>query len=411
MMPDFERRLDRYAALLVRVGVNIQPGQRLLLSTDVECAPLARLVTKHAYDAGASLVNVVFSDAPTTRIRLTHAAPDHLSEFPEWRARLWHETAGCGDAFLHVTSEDPALLADLNPDHVDRERLARQTSLRPFSELLRRNAFAWCRAAAPSPAWAARVFPDLPPEDALRRLWDDVFTVCRADAEDPVETWRAHVDDLARRADELNTRRYHALHFRGPGTDLTVGLADAHLWVGGASHTPGGVPIVPNIPTEELFTAPHRARVDGVVRATKPLSLSGTVVEGIELRFEAGRVVEARATRGEEVLVRALDSDDGARFLGEVALVPVSSPVARTGTLFLDSVYDENAACHLAFGASYRENFVGGEALTEDEVATLGGNDSVTHVDFMIGGAEVDVDGLRPDGSVDPLLRDGAWSF
>ncbi|WP_027482997.1 aminopeptidase [Deinococcus pimensis] len=411
MTTDLEGHLDRYAALLVRVGVNLQPGQRLLVSTDVTCAPLARLVTRHAYDAGAPLVNVVFTDAPSTRVRLAHAAPESLDHFPEWRAALWRETAERGDAFLHVTSEDPALLDGIDPARVDRERLARQQALRPFSELLRRNAFAWCRAAAPSTAWAARVFPHLRADEAVARLWSDVLEACRADVSDPVAAWRAHLAELEGRADELGARRYGALHFRGPGTDLTVGLADTHVWVGGAARTPGGVRIVPNLPAEEVFTAPHRARVEGVVRATRPLSLSGVLVEGIELRFEAGRIVEARATRGEEVLLRALDSDDGARYLGEVALVPVTSAVARTGTLFLDSVYDENAACHLAFGASYRENFAGGEALSDEEVASLGGNDSVTHVDFMIGGEHVDVDGVREGGARDPLMRGGVWAF
>jgi len=407
----FEERLDRYAALLVYVGVNLQPGQRLLLSADLACAPLARRIAKHAYRAGAPLVNTVWNDAETTRVRFLHAAPDTLTDFPEWRARLWRETARRGDAFLHVTSDDPALLADIPPDLVDRERRGRQSSLLPFSDLMRKNAFAWCRAAAPAPAWATRVFPDLPAQAAVARLWNDVFLANRVDEADPVAAWRVHLRELERRANELTARSYRALHFRGPGTNLEVGLADTHVWVGGASPAPGGVRFAANMPTEELFTAPHRERVNGTVRATKPLSLSGTLVDGIEMRFDAGRIVEARAARGEEVLRRALDTDDGARHLGEVALVPASSPVARTGTLFLDSLYDENAACHLAFGFSFRENFRNGDALSDEDVMRSGGNDSLTHVDFMIGSEQVDVDGIRHDGTREALLRGGDWAF
>nr|WP_183988572.1 aminopeptidase [Deinobacterium chartae] len=407
----FEERLDRYAALLVHIGVNLQPGQRLLLSTDLACAPLARRIAKHAYALGAPLVNTIWNDAETTRMRYLHAEPGTLSEFPEWRARLWHETAERGDAFLHVTSEDPTLLADIDPELVDRERRARQFHLQPFSERMRKNAFAWCRAAAPSPAWAARVFPDLPEQAAVARLWEDIFRANRVDEPDPVSAWRDHLASLQRRADELNARRYRAVHLRGPGTDLEVGLADTHRWVGGASPTPSGVLFAGNIPTEELFTAPHRERVSGTVRSTKPLSLWGTLVEDIELRFEAGRIVSARASRGQEALQRTLDTDAGARFLGEVALVPSTSPVAATGTLFFDSLYDENVACHLAFGYAFRENFERGNDLTDEEVAALGGNDSLTHVDFMVGGAEVDVDGLREDGTREPLLRNGDWAF
>ncbi|WP_022802710.1 aminopeptidase [Deinococcus ficus] len=411
MTAPFERRLERYAELLVRVGVNLQPGQRLLLSADLDAAPLARQVVRHAYLAGAPLVNVIWNDAESTRLRLLHAAPDTLADFPGWRAQLWQDTAERGDAFLHVTSEDPALLAGLAPDLVDRERRGRQRSLQGFADLMRRNAFPWCRAAAPAPAWAARVYPDLPAAQAVSRLWNAVFHANRVDLPDPVQAWRDHLAALEARAALLTARQYRAVHLQGPGTDLEVGLADGHVWVGGASPTPAGVPFAANMPTEEIFTAPHRTRVTGTVRATKPLSLSGTLVEGIEMRFEAGRIVHARADRGEEVLRRALDTDEGARFLGEVALVPGASPVAETGTLFLDSLYDENVACHLAFGYAFQENFAGGDQLTRDEVAARGGNDSLTHVDFMVGSADVTVDGLRGDGSREPLLRDGQWVF
>ena len=407
----FEERLDRYAALLVRIGVNLQAGQRLLISTDLECAPLARLITKHAYQAGAPLVNVIWNDALTARVRFQHADPDTLSTFPQWRADLWRETAERGDAFLHVTSDDPTLLADIDADLIDRERLGRQGPLRPFTELMRRNAFAWCRAAAPSVAWASRVFPGLPADEAVTRLWDHIFTANRVDEPDPVRAWRDHLQSLARRAEILNERRYRTLHFRGPGTDLNVGLAETHLWVGGASPTPAGIFFAGNLPTEELFTAPHRMRVSGTVRASKPLSLSGTVVRDIELRFQDGHIVHAQASEGEAVLQRALETDEGARYLGEVALVSTQSPVAETGTLFLDSLYDENAACHLAFGFSFRENFERGAELNSDEIAVLGGNDSLTHVDVMIGSAHIEVDGIVEDGSRQPLIRGGHWTF
>ncbi|KQR35123.1 hypothetical protein ASF71_16190 [Deinococcus sp. Leaf326] len=330
----FEERLDRYAALLVRIGVNLQAGQRLLISTDLECAPLARLITKHAYQAGAPLVNVIWNDALTARVRFQHADPDTLSTFPQWRADLWRETAERGDAFLHVTSDDPTLLADIDVDLIDRERLGRQGPLRPFTELMRRNAFAWCRGAAPSVAWASRVFPELPVDEAVTRLWDHIFTANRVDEPDPVRAWRDHLQSLARRAEVLNERRYRTLHFRGPGTDLNVGLAETHLWVGGASPTPAGIFFAGNLPTEELFTAPHRMRVSGTVRASKPLSLSGTVVRDIELRFEDGRIVHAQASEGEAALQRALETDEGARTWVRWHSSPPSRQLPRRARFF-----------------------------------------------------------------------------
>jgi len=271
------------------------------------------------------------------------------------------------------------------------------------------DGIAWSGAAAASPAWARLVFPGLPEEEAVAKLWDAIFTAVRLDADDPVAAWRAHTDSLRAKKDVLNAKRYAALRFRAPGTDLRVGLADGHQWDGGSSRTPAGVEFVANMPTEEVFTAPHRERVDGVVRASKPLAYQGTVIEGLELVFERGVVTKAVAAKGQAALDNVLNSDEGARRLGEVALVPASSRIARMGLLFYETLFDENAACHLALGQGYAMTLRDGQRLSPEERLAAGLNQSLTHVDFMTGSAEMDVDGELPSGELEPVMRAGEW--
>src|SRR5690606_9264687 len=281
--------------------------------------------------------------------------------------------------------------------------------MKPYYELSMSDRVAWSGAAAASPAWARRVFPGLPEDEALARLWDAIFHAVRVDAADPVAAWREHTAALLARKERLNERRYAALRFRGPGTDLRVGLADGHQWDGGASYTPGGVEFVANMPTEAGFTAAHRERVDGVVRATKPLAYAGTLIDGIEVTFANGVVTKAVAREGQEALEHVLNTDPGARRLGEVALVPASSPIARTGLLFYETLFDENAACHLALGQGYAMTLQGGQRMSAEERRAAGLNESLTHVDFMIGSDQVDVDGELPSGEHEPVMRAGEW--
>jgi aminopeptidase len=409
----FDQSLRRYAEVIVRVGLNLQPGQRLFvgLSNPIEGAPFVRAVAAEAYRAGARLVDAVWTDDELARLRLRHAPPEALAEFPRWQLEAAREYYERGDAKLDVTGSDPDLLSGADPERVSIYARARADMLRPLQNALVSSRMNWVVAGAATPAWAARVFPDAPGSEAVERLWAAIFAACRVDTPDPVGQWNAHIDDLARRDRYLNARRYAALRYRGPGTDLTVGLADGHQWTSARSLAANGVAFVANIPTEEVFTVPHAERVDGVVTASRPLSYLGQLMDGIVLSFKAGRVVKASATLGEGFLQRLVESDAGAGRLGEVALVPAGSPIARAGHLFFNTLFDENAASHLALGQGIRFAFQHARELTDEDYAQAGCNDSQIHVDFMIGSPHLDVDGVRADGAVEPLMRAGEWAF
>lgn len=405
----FEERLTAYADLLVRVGVNVQPGQKLLVRASTESAPLVRKVAEIAYRVGSPLVDVHWNDDGVTRARFLHGPDGSFSAIPEWRARSMIALAEEGAASLAIASDDPDMLAGTDPDRFSTYLKAWRPAVKAYSDIAMKDGIAWSVAAAAAPAWAKRVFPGLPEAEAVARLWDAIFAATRIHEPDPVGAWRAHTDELKTVKERLNARRFAALRFRAPGTDLRVGLADGHVWDGGVSRTPNGTEFVANMPTEEVFTAPHRANVDGVVRASMPLAYNGTIIDDFELTFEAGRVVRARAGTGQKALENILDTDEGSRRLGEVALVPASSPIAKTGLLFLETLFDENAACHIALGKAYGLTVRGSDGMTPEQQAAVGMNDSLSHVDFMIGSAEMDVDGESRDGTLVPLMRQGEW--
>lgn len=407
----FLQELDRYAEVIVRVGLNLQPGQRLLVRSDIQSAPLVRAAARAAYAAGSPFVDVIWSDEHLALVRVQSAPRDSFGEHARWAPAAAVDYLNSGAALLSIYAATPTLMNGQDPEALSAMMRTNATANRPVSELVQRNASAWAVVAYPTPGWATQVFPDLPVETAVARLWQAIATTCRLDAADPVLAWQQHVRALNARADYMNSRRYQALHFRGPGTDLRVGLADGHLWAGGDSTSERGQPFVANLPTEEIFTLPHRVRVEGFVRATRPLNYGGTLIEGFSLAFEGGRATRSEAETGAAVLQRLLATDEGAAHLGEVALVPDSSPVGRTGLLFANTLFDENAACHLALGNGYRFCVRGGAALSQEEFTAAGGNSSATHVDFMIGSASLDVDGIAPDGGVEPVLRGGEWAF
>jgi len=301
------------------------------------------------------------------------------------------------------------LLSKEDPEKVSRANRAMSKAYRPALELITRHDINWTIVACATPAWAATVFPDLPQDEALARLWNAIFAASRADQPDPVAAWKEHDANLHARAGRLNEKRYSALHFRGPGTDLRVGLADDHLWLGGGTTAGNGRYCIPNMPTEEVFTTPHKDRVEGKVTSTKPLSYQGTMIEGISVRFETGKIVEAHAARGEQVLQRMIETDDGARRLGEVSLVPHSSPIASSGLLFSNTLFDENAACHIALGQAYSTCLKNGDSLTQEQLASHGANSSLIHVDWMIGSNHIDVDGINAAGRSEPVMRAGEW--
>ena len=404
-----QARLARLADVAVHVGLNLQAGQELVMTAPVEALPLARLVTDAAYRAGATVVTTFLADDQQALSRFRHGHAESFDHAAGWLYDGMAEAFRRGAARLAIVGDDPNLLVGQDAGAIARANRARAKAYRPALELITTSAINWSLVPNASPAWARAVFPDVPEAEAVARLWDAVFAATRVDAADPVAAWAVHNAVLMTRRRMLTGRRFAALRFRGPGTDLTVGLADGHAWMGGQSRALNGVTGNPNIPTEEVFTTPHAARTQGHVVATKPLAYQGTLIRDIRVRFENGVIVEASASSGQEVLERMIDSDEGARRLGEVALVPASSPISASGLLFLNTLFDENAASHIALGQAYRKCFVDGDTLGEQDFTARGGNSSLIHVDWMIGSARVDVDGLDPQGAAVPLMRSGEW--
>jgi aminopeptidase len=404
-----DQKLDRLAEVAIRVGLGLAPGQELVMTATLDTLPLVRRITEQAYKAGASVVTTLLADEDATLLRYRHASNDSFDYAAGWLYEGMANAFRNGAARLAVAGGNPSLLSKEDPEKVGRANRAVSKAYRPALELITRHDINWTIVAAATPAWASAVFPDLPADAALARLWNAIFAASRVDTPDPVAAWKAHDSGLHRRAKLLNDKRYAALHFRAPGTDLRVGLADDHLWLGGGTTANNGRYCIPNMPTEEVFTTPHKDRGDGTVTSTKPLSHQGTMIEKIAVRFEAGRVVEATATRGQEVLQRMIDTDDGARRLGEVALVPHSSPIAQSALLFSNTLFDENAACHIALGQAYSTCLKNGDKLTPEQLAARGANDSLIHVDWMIGSGAMDVDGITASGEAEPLMRQGEW--
>lgn len=408
----FENKLENYADLVVRVGLNLQRGQQLTVRAAVGTAPFTRKVVEKAYQAGAPFVDVIWNDDAVTLARFEHAPKDSFEIFPEWTRDAMLAAAARGDAVLTVHAADPELLKNQDPESVATVQRVTRTEMRPFTQHIMNSDVNWCIVSVPIPSWSAKVFPNATtPEAAERKLWDAIFTTVRADRENPVTAWEKHLKNLEARRAYLTDKQYHALHYSAPGTDLTVGLAEGHLWLGGTQPTNEGTVYVANLPTEEVFTMPHRERVDGTVRNSLPLSYAGNLIDGFELTFKDGAVVDFHAEQGEKVLQRLLETDDGAKRLGEVALVPHSSPISQSGILYYNTLFDENASSHLALGRAYRFNVRGGTEMSEQEIAAVGANDSLTHVDFMIGSGQMDIDGVTDEGEREPVMRGGEWAF
>ena len=403
-------KLERLAETAVKVGLRLQPGQDLFLTAPVAALPLARAIVAEAYKAGAGLVTPILADEEITLARFRFGPDASFDRAPGWLYDGVAKAFGANTARLAIVGEDPMLLANEDPAKVARASKANSIAYQPALEKIAGFDINWNLVAYPTDSWAKRVFPGETDDVAVGRLAEAIFSASRVDNDDPVAAWTSHNAALGRRTEWLNARKFHALHYSGPGTDLTIGLADGHEWEGGAATAKNGITCNPNIPTEEVFTTPHARRVDGQVVSTKPLSYQGSLIDGIAVRFEAGRIVEAKAARGEDVLKKVLDSDDGARRLGEVALVPHSSPISKSGLLFFNTLFDENAACHIALGQCYAKCFIDGDKLTSDEIAARGGNKSMIHIDWMIGSDRIDIDGVDADGGRTPVFRRGEWA-
>ncbi len=414
---DLDHQLRIYGELAIKVGLNLRAGQRLLIigpvasgGVSLEAAPLVRHIATSAYQAGASLVETIWGDEAIQMARFRNAPRDSFSEFSTWLPKALLEHAEGGHAIISVYANDPDQLKDEPPELVSAVQAAVSKSVRPFRELISKNQTNWSVVAAAGAGWAARVFPNLPPDQQIACLWEAIGRLCRLDRPDPVAAWEEHLAALAKRRDFLNKKRYSALKYASPGTALTIGLPDGHQWVAGRSESRSGIAFAPNLPTEEVFTMPHKDRIDGVVRSSKPLSYGGTVIENFSLTFEGGRAVKVTAERGEAVLQQLVATDAGAARLGELALVPHGSPISESGLLFYNTLFDENAASHVALGSAYKFTLAGGESMDDADFERAGGNRSGVHVDFMIGSGELDIDGVMANGSAEPLMRKGEWA-
>src|SRR6202051_4581674 len=403
-------KLDRLAEVAIKVGLQLKPGQDLLVTAPTVALPLVRRIAEHAYRAGAGLVTPILSDEAVTLSRYRFGQDDGFDRAAGWLYEGMAKAFAGNTARLAIVGDNPMLLSDEDPVRVARASKANSIAYKPALERIVNFDINWNIVAYPSPSWAKLVFPEDAEDVAVTRLADAIFAASRVDHDDAIAAWRKHNATLRSRTEWLNGQRFGALHYSGPGTDLTIGLADGHDWQGGASTAKNGITCNANIPSEEVFTTPHARRVNGHVVSTKPLSYQGSLIDGIAVRFEEGRIVEAKATRGEEVLNKVLDTDEGARRLGEVALVPHSSPISKRGRLVFNTLFDENAACHIALGQCYSKCFVDGARLTPEQIAARGGNKSLIHIDWMIGSDQTEIDGIHAGGRRVPVFRKGEWA-
>ncbi|HJF32563.1 MAG TPA: aminopeptidase [Sporosarcina psychrophila] len=410
-MSTFEKQLSRYAKLAVQVGVNIQPNQYLYISASTETAEFVRLVTENAYDAGARQVFVDWSDDTVSRLRFEKAPADSFSEFPEWKVMEREQLAEKGAAFMSIVSQSPDLLNGIDSTRIGDSQKATGIALDKYRQYVQSDKISWTVIAAPSKAWAAKVFPDLSEEEQVTALWTAIFKAVRTDKQDPVQEWVNHDNNLHAKVDYLNEKRYRKLHYKAPGTDLIVELPEGHLWCGAGSVNEKGHTFMANMPTEEVFTVPLKTGVNGYVSSTKPLSYGGNIIDNFKITFENGRVADVSAEQGQDVLQRLIDTDEGAKHLGEVALVPHASPISQSGLLFYNTLFDENASNHFALGSAYAFCIEGGKTMSREELVENGLNQSITHVDFMVGSDNMDIDGIHDDGSTEPVFRKGNWAF
>jgi aminopeptidase len=410
-MTTFQQQLEKYAALTVEVGVNIQKGQTLVITAPVSAADFVRKVSKNAYKLGAKHVTVDWLDDELTRMKFEMAPEESFNEFPNWMTKGKNELAEEGAAFLHIDSKDPDLLKGISQNRIQKATKAASNALKPFRNRMMSDKNSWSIVGIPTQAWADKVFPDLEEANRMDALWDAIFQATRIDKENPVEEWKQHSDNLDSKADYLNEQKFHALHYTAPGTDLTIELAKDHIWVSAGSVNENGNPFIANMPTEEVFTANSKTGVSGFVTSTKPLSYAGNLIENFMLTFEAGKIIDFKAENGYDTLKQLIETDEGSAYLGEIALVPHNSPISNTDLIFFNTLFDENASNHLAIGKAYPFCVEGGKNMSEEEVVAHGLNDSLSHVDFMIGSSEMNIDGITKDGNRVPVFRNGSWAF
>ncbi|SFF30086.1 aminopeptidase [Paenibacillus catalpae] len=407
----FESNLSKYAELIVRVGVNVQQDQEVFITGAIEQAALVRLVAEQAYLAGASNVHVDWTDDRLSRLKYEKAADEVFTRYPEWETAKRNSFVERNAVFISIVSSSPDLLSGIDSQRIANFQKAAGQGLQAFRRATQSDKVSWTVVAAAGKAWASKVFANVSEEEAVSQLWEAIFKAVRLHAADPVKAWEEHNATLHSKAQALNENHFTKLHYTAPGTDLTIELADKHIWVAAGSENQNHVSFMANMPTEEVFTVPLKTGVNGYVSSTKPLSYGGNIIDNFKLTFEAGRIVKVEAEQGQETLQKLVDTDEGSHYLGEVALVPHESPISQSNILFYNTLFDENASNHLAIGSGYAFNVEGGKKMSPEELAENGVNASITHVDFMIGSEVMDIDGIKSDGTVVPIFRKGNWAF
>ncbi|EHQ89340.1 aminopeptidase [Desulfosporosinus youngiae] len=404
--------LEKYAHLIVKTGINLQDKQTLVISAPLESAPFTRLVAEKAYLEGARDVVIQWRDELFSKIRYLHGPEEIFDEFPEWQKEFYLSYVHQGAAFLSIAASDPELMKDVNPLRITKAQKASNTALKDYRERLMSNKNTWCVVSIPTAAWSKKVFPDLSEDESIQKLWETIFKTVRVDTDNPVASWEEHKGNLKRRSDLLNSLGLTSLHYKNSlGTDLTIELPENHIWLGGSEYTPEGIEFIANMPTEEVFTLPKKTGVKGKVVSSMPLNYNGNLIENLSLTFEEGRIVDFQAEKGFETLKTLIETDEGSHYLGEVALVPYDSPISNSKLLFYNTLFDENASCHLALGKAYPVCLKNSESLTQEDLSRQGANESLVHVDFMIGTSDLEIIGKTSEGNSIPIFKNGNFAL
>lgn len=410
-MDKFSETLKKYAELAVKTGVNIQKGQTLVINSPIECAEFTRLAAECAYKAGAKDVHVEWGDEELALIKYINAPEETFKEFPKWKADGYEELAKNGAAFLSISASNPELLKDVDSKRIAEANKTRSIALKNYREYIMNSTVAWSVISIPTKGWAKKVFPTFSEEEAVEKLWENIFKIVRVDKADPVSAWNEHLKNMNEKVEFLNNKKFKKLHFVSNYTDLTIELPEKHLWAGGGEYNSKGTYFVANMPTEEVFTLPLKTGVNGKVKSTKPLNYGGNLIDNFTLTFKNGRIVDFSAEQGYETLKKLIETDEGSHYLGEVALVPYDSPISNSNIIFYNTLFDENASCHLAFGMAYPTCIEGGSEMNEDDLEKAGANTSLTHEDFMIGSADLDIVGETQNGENIQVFKNGNWAF
>ncbi|MEK6264658.1 MAG: aminopeptidase [Clostridium sp.] len=404
--------LEKYALLLVKTGINIQKNQILVINAPIECASFVRIASRIAYNEGARDVVINWRDELSSKIKFMNAQDDVFKEYPDWQRDFYLSNVRKGAAFLSISASDPELMMDVDAQRMSNSHKAASTAIKEYRERLMSNRNVWCIASIPTVSWAKKVFPEVPEDEAVEKLWDAIFKTVRVDTIDPVASWETHKGNLKKSMDFLNSNNFKYLQYKNSlGTDLKIELSEEHLWLGGSDYTPEGIEFIANMPTEEVFTLPKKTGVNGIVVSSKPLNYNGNLIEDFSLTFKEGRIIDFKAQKGYDSLKSIIETDEGSYYLGEVALVPHDSPISNSNILFYNTLFDENASCHLAIGKAYPVCIKNGENLSAQELQKLEVNDSFVHEDFMVGTEDLEIIGITRDGKEVPVFKNGNFAF